>query len=85
MRTGDHVHHKPSGEDWLVAWADHSAGYMAPCGWPTCQARIEDCEVTKTATDQESDALVEQLARSGRSDAQIAAAIRALKGGGVDG
>jgi hypothetical protein len=78
MRTGDIVRHYPSGEDWVVAWADHETGYMAPCGWPTCQAKIADCSILKRATDEAYDALVDQLALSGRSDAHKAAAIRAM-------
>ncbi len=81
MRTGDIVLHRPSGEEWLVAWADHQSGYMAPCGWPTCQAKIADCTIVREADDNDSDKLVDELSRSGRSDAHRAAAIRSLKGG----
>lgn len=75
MRTGDHVYHKPSGETWVVAWADHSSGYMSPCGWPTCQAQISDCAVTRIATDEECQEIIDRLSESGRSDAQKAALI----------
>jgi len=75
MRAGDHVHHKPSGEDWLVAWADHTTGYMSPCGWPTCQALISDCVITHEASDGESHEITEQLRKSGRSDANKASAL----------
>lgn len=75
MRTADIVHHKPSGEDWVVAWADHESGDMAPCGWPTCQAKIADCTVTREASDADSAALVERLSHSGRADAHKAAQI----------
>lgn len=78
MRTGDIVRHRPSGEEWLVAWADHQSGYMAPCGWPTCQAKIEDCTVVLMADDAANDKLIDELSRSGRTDAHRAAAIRAL-------
>jgi hypothetical protein len=75
MRTGDEVFHGPSRETWLVAWADHETGYMAPCGWPTCQARIDESTVVKSATDDEASALIEQLSKSGRTDAHKAAEI----------
>ena len=77
MRTGDIVLHQPSSEEWVVAWADHQSGYMAPCGWPTCQARISDCTIVGAATDDASDKLIDELSRSGRTDAHRAAAIRA--------
>jgi hypothetical protein len=84
MRTGDIVHHKPSGEDWVVAWADHQSGYMAPCGWPTCQARIDDCRLVHTATDNETNDLIVKLSESGRTDAHKAAEIagRSILDGG---
>lgn len=75
MRTGDIVHHKPSGEDWVVAWADHESGYMAPCGWPTCEALISDCEIKTPATDDQCRELAGVLSRSGRTDAHKAVAI----------
>lgn len=78
IRTGDIVHHRPSDEEWVVAWADHQSGYMAPCGWPTCQAKIEDCAIIEAVDDATSDKLVDELSRSGRTDAHRASAIRAL-------
>lgn len=77
MRTGDIVSHTPSGEEWVVAWADHESGDMAPCGWPTCQARIADCVVTKPATDAEHRWMVGRIAASGRTDAHRAALSKA--------
>lgn len=82
MRTGDHVIHKPSRETWVVAWADHETGYMAPCGWPECQAKIVDCYVIREASDDEYAEVCAELAASGRGDAHkanaIAAAIRSM-------
>lgn len=80
MRTGDIVFHNPSGEEWLVAWADHEGGYMAPCGWPTCEAKIADCTLIELASDEASDKLVDELATSGRTDAYKATTIRSLPG-----
>ena len=79
MRTADIVLHKPSGEEWVVAWADHESGYMAPCGWPTCQALIQDCDLISTATDTECMDLAERLAKSGRTDAHRALALLRAK------
>lgn len=79
MRTADHVFHEPSGETWVVAWADEETGRMAPCGWPTCEAMIADCRVVKVASDEESAELVDALSRSQRSDATRAAAIAGRK------
>ena len=50
-RCGDHVRHGPSGENWLVAWAEGDD--LAPAGWPTTIARLADCEVTRRCTDEE--------------------------------
>lgn len=75
IRTGDTVFHAPSEETWIVAWADYESGYMAPCGWPTCQAPIADCRLLKSASDEEAAVLIDQLSKSGRTDAHKAAAI----------
>ena len=77
MRSGDHVHHRPSGETWVVAWADHESGYMAPCGWPTCEALISDCELVKVASDDECAEIIDRVQRSGRTDAHKPEIIRA--------
>lgn len=87
IRTADIVFHEPSGEEWLVAWADHRTGFMAPCGWPTCQARIDDCLQVYTATDNEASDLIARLSEPGRTDAHKAAEIagRSILDGGRDG
>ena len=78
MRSGDHVYHKPSEETWVVAWADPETGYMAPCGWPTCQALISDCEMVKEASDAESADIIERVQSSGRSDSHKPKALHSL-------
>lgn len=65
LRTGDTVHHKPSGEEWVVAYADYSTGKLSPCGWPECEAEIMDCSLVRAAPDQESAALLDRLVASG--------------------
>lgn len=71
MRTGDHVDHKPSGETWVVAWADHDSGNMSACGWPQSITKIADCTVVKVATDDECAKLIGELLKSGRTDARM--------------
>lgn len=61
-RCGDHVHHEPSGETWVVAWAD--AEHLAYAGWPDGVARRADCRITKLATDDEHRDAVAQWSRS---------------------
>jgi hypothetical protein len=82
IRTGDAVHHIPSDEHWIVAWADHANGYMAPCGWPTCEAHISDCVLERAATDQECTDLIARLSASGRTDAHRARAIASAEAQG---
>lgn len=53
IRCGDTVTHKPSGESWLVAYADYVSGYLAWFGYPDGEARIEDCELVKSCSDEE--------------------------------
>lgn len=53
IRCGDTVLHRPTGEEWLVAYADYETGALAWSGWPERQARIEDCYVVRYATDEE--------------------------------
>lgn len=61
FRTGDEVLHKPSGEKWLVAWADDRE--VICCGWPESFARASDCELIRAANDEEHWRLVEEIAR----------------------
>ncbi len=44
---GDHVHHKPTGENWVVkrAGEDTVGEYIEPAGWPPCRARAADCDL----------------------------------------
>ena len=68
MRTGDVVLHRPSGETWLVAYADESRGEIVPCGWPFCIARVEDCDMKEAASDEQSEELLQELAAMSGSD-----------------
>lgn len=53
LRCGDRVLHKPTGETWLLAYADYESGDLAWLGWPDGRARIEDCAL-KVACDDEA-------------------------------
>jgi len=51
FRCGDVVRHCPSGEEWLVAYADGDD--VSPTGWPDCIAKASDCDLVRAATDEE--------------------------------
>ena len=61
IRAGDHVEHKPSGEIWVVLWADHASGYFAPAGWPPGQTKIETVNVHKALSDEEHNAYLDKI------------------------
>ncbi len=67
MRTGDTVLHRPSKEEWLVAYVDGK--YLAWCGWPEGEALVSDCELVKACSDEEHMKLLQDLAevKPGRS------------------
>lgn len=65
IRTGDTVRHRPSDEEWIVAFADYTTGKLAPCGWPGCLAEIADCDLLESCPDIEHEALVETLRNMG--------------------
>lgn len=64
MRTGDVVFHRPSGETWVVAYADEERGELVPCGWPftIAQISISDCDLREATNDAEHLALLKRLA-----------------------
>jgi len=68
--TADHVHHKPSGEDWVVAYV--AADRLAWCGWPQGQAALADCTLLRKATAAERDKLLHEMAASGSDDMRAA-------------
>lgn len=75
IRAGDHVLHKPSGEDWIVMWANHETGYMAPAGWPACRARIEDVLLIRPVNDAGHNAFLDGLKRPAEGEAAEALAL----------
>jgi len=62
IRCGDTVMHWPTGEEWVVAWADPATGHLAWCGWPNGTGRIGDCVVVKRASDDEHRDWVQRVA-----------------------
>lgn len=66
--TGDHVHHTPSGEDWLVAYV--KGDRLAWCGWPDGQAALADCTLTRKATALERDDLLQEMATISGNDSR---------------
>jgi hypothetical protein len=68
MKTGDTVFHRPSGETWTVAYADHAGGWMSWLGWPPGEAKISDCDLVEECTEAESMKLLEELARPSYDD-----------------
>lgn len=80
IRCGDGVLHRPTGEKWLVAYADYETGDLAWSGWPEGRARIEDCEIVSVATDEQHEKHVHEWLEK-RSDDHRVAAVRRLYGG----
>lgn len=58
--TGDVVTHRPTGEEWLVAYVDGDR--LAWCGWPAGEAALADCVLTRKATPEQRDELLRQMA-----------------------
>jgi len=68
MKTGDTVKHKPTGEIWIVAFANENE--LVPCGWPESYAKPEDCDLVKKATDKERHKLILDMAELPTSDSR---------------
>lgn len=58
--TADHVHHAPSGEDWVVAYV--RGDRLAWCGWPQGEAALADCTLLLKAKPEARDKLLRELA-----------------------
>ena len=68
LRTGDTVKHIPTGETWVVAYADHERGKLAWCGWPEGEANIGDCLLLEQATDEQYLSLLREIAEMTGAD-----------------
>lgn len=65
FRTGDTVLHGPTGETWVVAYANPVTGRLAWLGWPNGEAQIQDCTLVQAATDEEHQRWLWDMRRSG--------------------
>lgn len=74
--TADHVHHAPSGENWVVAYV--KGDRLAWCGWPQGEAALADCRLVKKATDAERDMLLRTMAAITGGDMRAAYARQRL-------
>jgi len=74
--TADHVLHKPSGDQWLVAYATETE--VIPCGWPLSYAKKEDCDLIKKATPEQKLQLLNEIAASDGNDPRTRYAISIL-------
>lgn len=50
IQCGDSVLHRPSGETWVVAAADHDSDSVMWCGRPEGWALISHCEINRRAS-----------------------------------
>lgn len=76
MKTGDTVLHKPTGEEWTIAYANEHE--VCPCGWPESFAKPEDCELIKECSEDERWKLLEDIAKGHGSDSRAAYARRMI-------
>lgn len=58
--TADVVLHKPTGEEWTVAYVQGDR--LAWCGWPEGTSALADCELVTSASDLERIWILEKLA-----------------------
>lgn len=64
---GDHIHHGPSGEDWVVSAVKGEKLYW--CGYPFGgYADLSDCTLVKKATDDQRLKLLSELAAMSRAE-----------------
>lgn len=47
IEPGDHVHHHPTGEDWVVRYV--KGDRMSWLGWPPGEAMLSDCTLIRKA------------------------------------
>jgi len=64
IKTGDTVRHIPSGETWVVAYVRPETNDLAWLGWPEGLARLSDCELVKSCSEEESLRWLRDMAKS---------------------
>lgn len=83
-RCGDVVQHGPTGERWIVAWAESE--HLAPAGYPSCRAQLADCTILRRCTDEEHAHAVQLWRNStGSGDDGRRARVLRLYGAAADG
>ena len=77
MRAGDIVFHRPSREEWILAFADN--GMVSPCGWPPTTVAESECLPVTDASDDEHIAMLRTWAAKSGDDHRIAVCRRRLE------
>jgi len=62
IKSGDTVYHQPSRERWVVAYADYGRNELAWLGWPPGTAKISDCELKYSCSEEEENKVINDLA-----------------------
>ena len=70
FRAGDKVFHKPTGETWILA-VDQRGNDVYWCGWPEGYAYAKDCELKKSATDEDRLKMLRDWSEKRGNDARI--------------
>lgn len=52
IQIGDIIKHNPSGEEWVVAFADYERNQLSPLGWPESCASLSDCELVEKVNEE---------------------------------
>ena len=78
IRCGDVVRHRPSDEEWLVAYADYESGYLSWAGWPEGRALIAECELIDARSDEMHLEYVRAWLKAAHSADHRSAAVRRL-------
>lgn len=60
--TGDVVRHRPTGEQWVVAFVD--GDHLWWCGWPEGRAQLLDCELVEKTTEEGRLSVLLRMAKS---------------------
>lgn len=74
--TADVVLHRPTGEEWLVAYVAN--GKVCCCGWPLSYAPVSDCDLVRKATAEERADLIRRMAEISQPDPRRSYALEAL-------
>jgi hypothetical protein len=75
---GDVVRHRPSGEEWTVAYADYERGDLSWSGWPEGIAKLSDCTLVRKAPPDERAAAILAWTLPNHGNDHRAAAVRRL-------